>query len=239
MNPDQITTTSSEKLTLEQAQAETQRFMVRVYGWMCLALFVTGAMAMFTASSEALLNFVFGSRLTLFGLIILQFIAVGSLAGAVHKMSASTAMLVFVSYSLLNGLTLSGIFLIYTSESIASTFFITGGTFGAMSLYGYTTKSDLSKWGNLLFMGLIGLVIASIANIFMKSTMLYWVTTYIGVILFVALTAYDTQKIKNSNVIGNEGTEDDSKEAIMGALTLYLDFINLFLFLLRIFGRRK
>lgn len=237
MNSDQII--STDKLTLEQVQAETQRFMVKVYGWMCLALFITGAMAIYTATSETLINFVFGSRLTLIGLIILQFVAVGSLAGMVHRMSASTATLIFVGYSLLNGLTLAGIFLIYTSESIASTFFITGGTFGAMSLYGYTTKSDLSKWGNLLFMGLIGLVLASLVNIFMKSTMIYWITTYIGVIIFVGLTAYDTQKIKNTNVIGNEGTEDDSKEAIMGALTLYLDFINLFLFLLRIFGRRK
>jgi uncharacterized protein len=237
METEQLTRT--EKLTLEQIQAETQRFMVKVYGWMCLALFMTGAMAMYTASSEALVELVFGSRFTFIGLIILQFVAVGSLAGAVHRMSASTATLIFVGYSLLNGLTLAGIFFVYTSESIASTFFITGGTFGVMSLYGYTTKSDLSKWGNLLFMGLIGLLIASVVNIFMQSTMLYWITTYIGVLLFVALTAYDTQKIKNTNIIGNEGTEDDSKEAIMGALTLYLDFINLFLFMLRIFGKRK
>jgi uncharacterized protein len=237
MNPTQFDTSS--KLTLAQIEAETQRYMVKVYGWMCLALFITGAMAMYTATSETLIDFVFGSRITFFGLIILQFIAVGSLAGAIHRMSANTAIMIFILYSLVNGLTLSGIFFVYTSESIASTFFITAGTFGIMSFYGYTTKSDLSKWGNLLFMGLIGLIIASIANFFMKSTMLYWVTTYIGVIIFVGLTAYDTQKIKNANVIGNEGTEDDSKEAIMGALTLYLDFINLFLYLLRIFGRKK
>jgi FtsH-binding integral membrane protein len=106
-------------------------------------------------------------------------------------------------------------------------------------VYGYTTKSDLTKWGNLLFMGLVGLLIASIANIFMNSPVLYWISTFVGVLLFVALTAYDTQKIKNANVIGNEGTEEDDKEAIMGALTLYLDFINLFLYLLRIFGKRK
>jgi uncharacterized protein len=230
---------SGEKLSLQAIELENQRYMVKVYGWMCLALLVTGGMAMYTATSESLINFVFGSRITFFGLIILQFIAVGSLAGMVHKMSANTATMIFIGYSLINGLTLSGIFVIYTSESIASTFFITAGTFGAMSLYGYTTKSDLSKWGNLLFMGLIGLVIASLVNIFMNSTVLYWVTTYIGVIIFVGLTAYDTQKIKNNNIIGNEGTEEDSKEAIMGALTLYLDFINLFLFLLRIFGRRK
>jgi FtsH-binding integral membrane protein len=238
MNTDHLNTLS-ERQTLEQIQAESQRYMVKVYGWMCLALFITGIMAMYTASSEVLINLIVGDWVVLFGLIMVQLVAVGSLAGLVHKMSASTATLIFVGYSLLNGLTLSVIFLVYTTESIASTFFITAGTFGIMSFYGYTTKSDLSKWGSLLFMGLTGVIIATIANLFMKSAMLYWVTTYVGVIIFVGLTAYDTQKIKSTNIIGNEGTEEDSKEAIMGALTLYLDFINLFLFLLRIFGRRK
>jgi FtsH-binding integral membrane protein len=235
LNPE----TRIHNLTLDQIQAETQRFMVKVYGWMCMALFITGFMAMYTASSEALLGIIFGNRFVFFGLNNAELIAVGSLAGLVHRISATTATLIFIGYSILNGLTLSVIFFVFTTESIASTFFITGGTFGVMSFYGYTTKSDLSKWGNLLFMGLMGIVIASIANFFMKSETLYWVTTYIGVIVFVGLTAYDTQKIKNTNIIGNEGTEEDSKEAIMGALALYLDFINLFLFLLRIFGRRR
>jgi uncharacterized protein len=230
MTPDQLTLSH---------EAETQRYMVKVYGWMTLALVVTGFVAMYTAGSEDMMNIIFANRLVFYGLIILQLVAVGTLAGLINRMSALTATIIFVAYSAVNGLTLSVIFLIFTTESIASTFFITGGTFGVMSLYGYTTKSDLSKWGNLLFMGLIGLVIASIANLFMKSTMIYWVTTYVGVVVFVGLTAYDTQKIKNANIIGNEGTDDDSKEAIMGALTLYLDFINLFLYLLRIFGRRK
>ena len=238
MNTDQLTPPTGN-LTLDQIQAESQRYMVKVYGWMCLALFVTGLMAMYTASSEVLISIIFQNQFVFFGLLILELVVVVTLAGLVQKMSASTATLIFIGYSLLNGLTLSVIFFVYTTESIASTFFVTAGTFGVMSFYGYTTKSDLSKWGSLLFMGLIGLIIASIANFFMKSTMLYWITTYIGVIIFVGLTAYDTQKIKNSNVIGNEGTEEDSKEAIMGALTLYLDFINLFLYLLRIFGKRK
>jgi FtsH-binding integral membrane protein len=134
---------------------------------------------------------------------------------------------------------MSAIFLVFTAESIASTFFITAGTFGAMSLYGYTTKQDLTRLGSLLFMALIGLLIASLVNMFMRSTMLYWITTFAGVLIFTGLTAYDTQKIKNMNIIGNEGTDEDRKEAIMGALTLYLDFINLFLYLLRIFGKRK
>lgn len=230
MNPNQMTFSQAE---------ETQRYMVKVYGWMSLALVVTGFVALYTASSQALIDMIFGNRITFYALIILEIVVVGALAGWISRMSAQLAIIIFLGYSALNGLTLAVIFLVYTTGSIASTFFVTAGTFGVMSIYGYTTKSDLSKWGNLLFMGLIGLVIASIVNLFMKSTMLYWITTYVGVVIFVGLTAYDTQKIKNANIIGNEGTEEDSKEAIMGALTLYLDFINLFLYLLRIFGRKK
>jgi FtsH-binding integral membrane protein len=225
--------------TVEAAIAETQRFMTKVYGWMSFALVITGFVAMFTASSPAMLQAVFGNTITLIALLIIQFGMVAALAGWVNKMSANTATLVFILYSALNGVTFSGIFIVYTAASIASTFFITAGTFGAMSFYGYTTKSDLTKWGSLLFMALFGLIIASVVNIFMNSTMLYWITTYAGVLIFVGLTAYDTQKIKNMNIIGNEGTEEDKKEAIMGALRLYLDFINLFLYLLRIFGKRK
>jgi uncharacterized protein len=229
----------SQSPTLEQIAAESQRFMVKVYGWMALALLVTGFVAVYTASSETLVQFIFGSKIVFFGLIILELAAVGVLVGMISRMGAAMATFVFLMYSMLNGLTLSIVFLVYTTGSIASTFFVTAGTFAVMSIYGYTTKSDLTRWGNLLFMGLIGLIIASVVNFFMKSTMLYWITTYIGVLIFVGLTAYDTQKIKNANIIGNEGTEEDEKEAITGALILYLDFINLFLYLLRIFGRRK
>ena len=149
------------------------------------------------------------------------------------------AALVFILYSMINGFTLSVIFLIYTADSIASTFFITAGTFAVMSIYGYFTKSDLSRLGNILLMGLMGLVIASVVNVFFQDETLYWITTYAGVLIFTGLIAYDTQKIKNLNIMGNEGTDEDKKEAIIGALTLYLDFINLFLKLLRIFGRKK
>jgi FtsH-binding integral membrane protein len=225
--------------TLDAAIAETQRFMTKVYGWMSFALVITGFVAMFTASSPAMMQAIFGNTITLIALLIIQFGMVAALAGWVSKMSASTATLVFILYSALNGVTFSGIFVVYTAESIASTFFITAGTFGAMSFYGYTTKSDLTRWGSLLMMGLFGLIIASVVNFFMNSSTLYWVTTFAGVLIFVGLTAYDTQKIKNMNIIGNEGTEEDKKEAIMGALSLYLDFINLFLYLLRIFGKRK
>lgn len=226
-------------MTVEAAMAETQRFMTKVYGWMSFALVITGFIAMYTATNQALLQLIFGSSVTIVILIIAQFGLVAALAGWVRKMSANTATMIFIFYAALNGLTFSGIFLVYTTESIASTFFITAGTFGVMSIYGYTTKSDLSKWGSLLFMGIIGLVIASVVNWFMQSTTMYWIITYGGVLIFVGLTAYDTQKIKNMNIIGNEGTDEDKKEAIMGALTLYLDFINLFLYLLRIFGKRK
>src|SRR5690349_10341762 len=222
-----------------QRELAIQRFMVKVYGWMALALMVTGFVSLLVVSSEAMLEFIFGSKVVFYGLIILELVLVGYLAIWVRNMSASTAALVFLLYAILNGVTMSFIFLIYTTGSIASTFFITAGTFGVMSIYGYTTKADLTKWGNILFMGLIGLIIASIANIFMQSSTLYWITTYVGVLIFVGLTAYDTQKIKESAGVGGVDSEEESKAAVMGALTLYLDFINLFLKLLRIFGRRK
>ena len=153
-------------------------------------------------------------------------------------MADANDMVSFLAYSFLNGLTLSVVFLAYTKSSIASTFFVTAGTFAAMSLYGYFTKKDLSSWGNLFFMALIGLIIATIVNVFWANTTLYWVTTYAGVLIFVGLTAYDTNRIKQmlANQEVNEGTQ---KLALLGALTLYLDFINMFLYLLRIFGDRR
>lgn len=224
---------------VEQIAAENQRYIVKVYGWMCLAMVITGGVAFYTAASDTLSSAI-SSPYVFYGLIIVQFIAVAVLIKLVNKMSAVIATIIFILYSILFGLTLSFIFKVYTSESIASTFFITAGTFGAMSIWGYFTKTDLTRWGNILFMGVIGLIIASLVNQFiLKSSMLYWITTCVGVLTFVGLTAYDTQKIKNANIIGNEGSDDDHKESIIGALILYLDFINLFLYLLRIFGRRK
>ncbi len=220
-------------------EAEQQRFITKVYGWMCFALVVTASVALLTVSSPTLANLIMGNQILFFGLLIGEVVLVGYLAVAVAKMSASTATAVFIGYSALNGLTFSVIFMAFTAESIASTFFITAGTFGVMSFYGYVTKTDLTGVGNLCFMGLIGVIIASVVNFFFKSSMIYWITTYIGIAVFVGLTAYDTQKIKKMNIIGNENTDEDKKEAIMGALTLYLDFINLFLMLLRIFGRRR
>jgi len=219
--------------------AEQQRFMLRVYNWMAAGLAVTGVVAMMTASSTSMMGMIFGNPLILIILIIAELGLVFWLAGFINRMSAQVAQMVFLGYSVLNGLTLSSIFFIYTSSSIASTFFITAGTFGAMSFYGYTTKKDISSWGGFLFMGLIGIIIAMIVNIFLQNSMLNFVISCIGVIVFVGLTAHDTQKIKMMNIIGNEGTDEDTKEAITGALILYLDFINLFLMLLRLFGNRR
>ncbi len=218
-------------------EAEQARFITKVYGWMSIGLALTGAVAYLVASSPTMLQLIFGNRLIFFGLVIGELLMVGYLAAAVTRMSAATATLVYMLYAVLNGVTLSGIFIMYTGASIVGTFLITGGTFAAMSAYGYFTKQDLTKAGNLLYMALIGLVIASAVNIFFRNPMMYWIITYAGILIFVGLTAYDTQKIKEMNIIGNEGTEEDHKEAIMGALTLYLDFINLFLYLLRLFGR--
>jgi FtsH-binding integral membrane protein len=218
--------------------AEQASFMTKVYGWMTLALCITGITAFLTAINPEMVELLFSNSWTIWVLILGTFGLVGWLTIGIQKMSASTATLVFLGYSLLNGLIFSSIFLTYTGGSIALTFFITAGTFGVMSAYGYFTKSDLTSIGNIAIMLLIGVIIASLVNMFMKSEMLYWIISYAGVAIFVALTAYDTQKIKEMNIIGNEGTAEDRKEAIVGALTLYLDFINLFLFLLRLFGRR-
>lgn len=225
--------------TNEQIRAEQASFMAKVYGWMAFALVITGFTSLYVIQNESIVNLVFGNRLVFFGLIIGELLLVGALSKMVNKVSATTAMAMFIGYSVMNGVTISFIFFVYTMGSIASTFFITAATFAAMSAIGYFTKKDLTSLGNILTMALIGLIIASIVNIFLKSDMLYWIATYAGVLIFTGLTAYDTQKIKEMNIIGNAGTDEDKKEAIMGALSLYLDFINLFLFLLRIFGGRK
>ena len=158
------------------------------------------------------------------------------LSARINRMAASTARTMFLAYSAVNGLTLSFIFLAYTDTSIASAFFTSAAVFGAMSLYGYTTKKSLASWGSFLFMGLIGIIIASVVNIFIHSEAVYWLVTYAGVLIFVGLTAYDTQKLKLMARAGFADEEAETKAAVIGALALYLDFINLFLLLLRIFG---
>ncbi len=214
-------------------------YMTKVYNWMAVALLLTGLVAYFTAGSEMLIQAIVGNRILFFGLIIGELFLVGYISKRINRISAYNATLLFSLYAILNGLTFAVIFLVYTSESISSTFLITAGTFGAMSLYGYFTKQDLTKLGNIAFMALIGIIIASIVNFFMQSEMMQWIISYLGVAIFVALTAYDTQKLKTIAENGFTNEENMEKSAILGALTLYLDFINLFLFLLRIFGNRK
>lgn len=229
--------TAGNAATMAFARAQSS-FINRVYGWMCGGLALTALIAMWTASTPAVMNTILTNRVLFFGLIILELVAVGFLAVRLNKMSAMTATGVYLAYAALNGLTMSVIFYHFTAESLATTFFATAGTFGVMSLYGYVTKRDLTSIGNLCFMFLIGVVIASVVNMFWANSMLYWITTYIGIAVFVGLTAYDTQKIKEMSlaVSGIEHSDSAKKYAISGALTLYLDFINLFLLLLRIFG---
>jgi uncharacterized protein len=214
-------------------------FIRRVYNWMGLGLALTALVALYTASNPALLGVIFGNSLVFFGLIIAQLGLVLVLSAAINRLQASTATLLFFLYSALTGLTLSVIFLAYTRASIASTFLVTAGTFGAMSFYGYTTKRDLTSWGSFLFMGLIGIILASVVNIFFQNEMIYWVVTYAGILIFVGLTAYDTQALKEMARAGFADEETERKGAVMGALRLYLDFINLFLMLLRVMGSRR
>lgn len=234
MNDDILVSLSPSEIAKEQ-----QRFITKVYGWMAFALALTGLVAMYTASSQAMLEFILGNRMVFFGLIIGELILVGSLVGFLPKLNSRTATAIFIGYSIINGLTLSVVFLVYTAGSIATTFFICGGMFALMSAYGYFTGNDLTRFGSLLIMLLIGLIIASLVNLFLNSTALYWITTYVGIFIFTGLVAYDTQKIKNMGAYVTEGTEEHRKGAIVGALSLYLDFINLFLMLLRIFGNRR
>ena len=219
--------------------AETQRFFVKVYGWMSVALIITGLVAVWASSNQTITRIILDNEYVFVSLLVFEFLLVMFLVGWIKKISSQTATLILILYSGLNGLTLSVIFLVFTTDSIASTFFITAGTFAIMSVYGYFTKTDLTNLGNLLLMALFGLILSTIINIFFQNELLYWITTFAGILIFIGLIAYDTQKIKKLNIIGNEGKDEDKKESIMGALTLYLDFINLFLDLLRLFGKRK
>jgi hypothetical protein len=213
--------------------------MRKVYMWMAMALVITGFTAYYVATSEQMLTMIFSNQVVFWGLIIGEFALVMILSAAINKLSLTTATLMFVAYSIINGATLSMIFLIYTMSSITSVFFITAGTFAAMAAFGYFTKTDLSSIGKILLMALIGLIIATLVNIFLKSDGLTMILNYVGVLIFVGLTAYDSQKIKEMMLQAPDAGEAMQKLALLGALSLYLDFINLFLYLLRIFGRRE
>jgi uncharacterized protein len=188
-------------ITNEEILAETQRFIVKVYGWMSFALIVTGLVAVWTVSNPDIIEIIVNTKLIFFILIISEFLLVAYLVGWIMKMTSQTATLIFILYSVLNGVTLSIVFLIFTKESIASTFFITAGTFAIMSIYGYFTKNDLTTLGNLCIMGLIGLILASIINYFILDQTLYWISTCAGILIFIGLIAYYTQNIKKINII--------------------------------------
>jgi FtsH-binding integral membrane protein len=224
-----------------RAGAVPNTLMTRVYQWMALGLGTTGAVAMIVQSSPALLRAVYGTPLI--WVLLLATVVMGvALSGFAMRMSAPVAFAVFFLYSAMMGASLAWIFVVYELGSIAQAFFVTAGMFGAMTVYGYVTKRDLSGWGSFLMMGLIGLVIATVVNLVMGmlghfSSVLYWLITYVGVIVFTGLTAYDTQKIKDAALA--TGAHGSTQFAIQGATILYLDFVNLFLLLLRVFGSRR
>ncbi len=224
-----------------QVQVRVNDFIRRVYNWMAIGLALTGFIAYYVANTPALLNLILGNQILFFGLIIAELALVFTISARVHRMKASTATALFVLYAALNGATLSFIFIIYTRSSIASTFFVCAATFIACSIYGWTTKRDLTSMGGFLTMGLIGIIIASLVNLFIRSSAMHMIISYIGVLVFVGLTAYDTQSLKAMAVSqpSDVGASAIRKGAILGALKLYLDFINLFLMLLRILGNRN
>ncbi len=228
----------------ERDLARVNAFMRRVYNWMAGGLALTALVAWWAQGSEAVIGALFnpatgGPTMLFWVLCIAELGLVFGLSGMVHKMSAATAGILFAVYSALNGLTISFIFLIYTQASLVSTFLVCAGTFAIVSIWAYTTKKDLTGWGNFLFMGLIGIIIASVVNIFLASPAIYWIVSYVGVGIFVGLTAYDTQQLKLMALSNDMDGETAAKVSIIGALKLYLDFINLFLLLLRIMGDRR
>jgi len=238
MDYEELTNTLSRERELEMSTAFPV-LMRKVYLWMTLALVITGFTAYYVANNETVLSAIYTNQILFWGLIIAELGLVIGLSAAINRLSLSVATLMFVLYSLINGATMSFIFYVYAKSSITNVFLITAGTFAAMALFGYFTKTDLSSMGKILMMALIGVIIASIVNIFTKSEGLSIILNYVGVLVFVGLTAYDTQKIKQMMLMAPDAGEGSQKIALLGALSLYLDFINLFLYLLRIFGSRR
>ena len=222
-----------------EASAAFPVLMRKVYLWMTFALLITGFTAYYVATSEAIMTAIFTNQILFWGLIIAEFALVFGISAAINKLSLTAATIMFVLYSVINGATLSFLLLVYTASSVVNVFFITAGTFATMALYGYFTKTDLMSWGKYLVMALIGLIIASVVNIFTKSSGLEMILNYVGVLIFVGLTAYDSQKIKLMMLQATDAGEGAQKMALLGALSLYLDFINLFIYLLRILGTRR
>ena len=224
-----------------QVQVRVNAFIRSVYNWMAIGLALTGFVAFYVYNTPALRDLIFGNMILFYGLIIAELALVFTISARVHKMQASTATALFVLYAVLNGATLSFIFIIYTRSSIASTFFVCAATFIVCSIYGWTTKRDLTSMGGFMMMGLIGIIIATLVNLFIRSSAMHMIIGYIGVLIFIGLTAYDTQHLKTMAVSqpADIGAGAVRKGAILGALKLYLDFINLFLMLLRILGNRE
>lgn len=215
------------------------RLMRKVYLWMTLAMVITGITAYGVATSPALINMFFQNSVSVIILFVAQIGLVIALSAAINRLSLTTATLLFILYSVLTGVTFSSIFLVYTMSSISSVFFITAGMFAAMSLIGHFTKSNLSGMGTFLFMALVGLIIATFVNVFLHSSGLALILNYAGVIIFAGLTAFDTQRIKQMLIMCDDMDESAHKIALLGSLTLYLDFINMFIYLLRLFGNRE
>lgn len=213
--------------------------MRKVYVWMTMALVITGFTAYGVATSPGILQAIYSNQILFWGLVIAEFALVIGVSAAINRLSLAMATLMFILYSVINGALLSFIFLAYTASSIATVFFITAGTFAVMAFIGYTTKTDLTSMGKILMMALIGLIIATLVNLFIKSSGFTLILSYVGVLVFVGLTAYDSQKIKQMLLQASDAGEGAQKLALLGALSLYLDFINLFLYLLRIFGKRE
>lgn len=234
-----MSTQMSSVLGREAIESAQQRFVAKVFWWMFLGLLMTGVVSAYVLSKPEFLSRILNTQGLLMGLVIAEFGLVIGLSAAISRLSSLAAMAMFFLYAALNGLTLSVIFAIYTAASLKLAFFISAGTFGAMCFYGYVTKKDLTKWGNICFMGLFGIIIASVVNYFFYSPLIDTIASYVGVLVFVGLTAYDSQKIKEMGPLFKAESEGEKKSAIIGALRLYLDFINLFLMILRIFGRRR
>jgi len=232
----------SRPVTAAAAQSQKQ-FLYQMYAWMGVAILLTAFAAFFTAQNAGLLQLIFGNGrgfpVGMLVLVVAEVALVWYLSARVLELSFETGLALFVLYAVLNGVTLSAIFLIYSLPSIASTFFVCAALFFAMSLYGWTTKADLSKWGNILFMAVIGLVIAGLVNVFLHSDALGYVISFIGVVVFTGLTAYDTWKFREAKEQLGDNPVLVRKLGLLGALSLYLDFVNLFLMLLRLFGRRN
>ncbi len=226
--------------TTHLSKSDTNILLNSVYHWMMIGLLISGLSAFMVTHSATLLHLLFGNPYMIWVLFLVELGLVIAISAGINKMDVSTARVLFILFSIIDGMTLASIFLIYTEASIVTTFFIAAMTFGVMSLYGYFTDTDLSSWGNLLFVGLLGIIIAIIVNFFLQSPIFEWWISVIGVIIFVGLTAYDTQKIKAmGEAMAGDDQQSLSRVAIVGALALYLDFINLFVMMLEFFGNRR